>query len=84
MDSTLVTVFVTGIMNVITWYLGYMKGRKKRAAEMENLLISNLRSTIDIYRITHEEQIKFLKSELSELRLENILLKEEIRLLKLR
>lgn len=82
MDSTLVTVFVTGIMNVVTWYLGYMKGKRKIAAETEGIIIANLKSTIDIYRATHKEQMDVLKNQLMELIEENRLLKEQIKLLK--
>lgn len=102
MDSVVITGLMTVSGGVITYVLGHMAGRKlmkvdikkrseeaqKIAEETETIRIKNLKDTIEIYRIVHDELSQQLKEvskkchdlslEIHELRTENISLKEEI------
>jgi predicted nucleic acid-binding Zn-ribbon protein len=101
MDSTFFTGLITVIGGLCSFALGHIFGRKRTEAqtekigeETEHLRISNLKSTIDIYRIVHEElsaQLKTLSHKCAELsneivilRQENISLKQELHALNLK
>ena len=105
MDSVVLTGLMTVSGGVITYVLGHMAGRKLRSAdvrktdeeaekiaeETESLRIKNLKDTIQIYKIVHDELSTQLKEvskkchdlslEIHALRQENLSLKEQIQLL---
>lgn len=95
MDSNLVTGIMTIGFSIFTYVVGNILGKKKRDleikkkyAEIDTVNIQNLKSTIEIYKIVHDElsdQLKGLSTkchdlaiEVHGLRNENISLKEEI------
>lgn len=94
MDSVILTTLVTTIGGTATYFIGKNARRsnvQKTDEEIDALRLSNLRSTIDIYKIVHNElseQLEMLRqeciklrSEISILREENVSLKQEIHLL---
>lgn len=75
----------------ITYLLGWMAGRKKNKADLEGVKLTNLESIIRIYEKGQNElkdqlevlstRCKHLSEEIEGLRIENISLKKEIKLL---
>lgn len=77
MESVLITGILTILSGTITFILGHMAGRKKRAAdtdniyaETESLRIATLKSAIDIYKQVYrdlDEQLKLVLQKCSTL-----------------
>ena len=91
MDSVLLMTIISSLGGAAAYWLGRVQRRvitQKTYEEVESLRIQNLKSTIDIYKLVHDElseQLKQvseecvkLRDEITILRQENISLKKEL------
>lgn len=76
---------------IIGFLLGWLLAKRKKNSDVYNsiMTVANLKATIEIYKISHEQQmanlmLKYtdLKEDVSKIIEENKLLKEEIKSLK--
>lgn len=66
------------VATVVGGFVGWLFGRKKYNAEVEGTRVQNFDAAIEAYKKMYEDMIDDLKSQIGDLKEENISLKEEL------
>lgn len=85
MDGVTSAAIVSLLGNVIAFSLGWITKKKRFSAETDSFIVANVKLSMELYKITCDEKIKYISDNCTDLKIrievlieENIVLKKKI------